>query len=271
MWKDLKTAVHKRSPSNVTELELFCKEEWAKMSVSRSVEMNTGEPIVVREFESRDEQDVRRIFSEGMREMVTDTAFRGLRHHPESLLIYLVMTGVWISSCWWVIVLLPVAILYARCYFSHRVTLNSTKHALRTDMADIERFYTKAPGSCVWVAVMNNQVVGLVAAKKRSREVVELMRMSVDHRYRCRGVGMVLGRRVVEYASTQGFAKVVLGTTNYTQAPHNLYRRLGFQCVGVTNGYTVSAAPGPSLLERLFYRVKHHHYELELQHKENLK
>uniref|UniRef100_A0A8C6UEJ9 Tc1-like transposase DDE domain-containing protein n=1 Tax=Neogobius melanostomus TaxID=47308 RepID=A0A8C6UEJ9_9GOBI len=34
LWKDLKTAVHKRSPSNVTELELFCKEEWAKMSVS---------------------------------------------------------------------------------------------------------------------------------------------------------------------------------------------------------------------------------------------
>uniref|UniRef100_A0A8C6UMI7 Tc1-like transposase DDE domain-containing protein n=1 Tax=Neogobius melanostomus TaxID=47308 RepID=A0A8C6UMI7_9GOBI len=35
LWKDLKTAVHKRSPSNLTELELFGKEEWAKMSVSR--------------------------------------------------------------------------------------------------------------------------------------------------------------------------------------------------------------------------------------------
>ncbi|KAL7826753.1 hypothetical protein AOLI_G00319620 [Acnodon oligacanthus] len=27
LWQDLKTAVHKRSPSNLTELELFCKEE----------------------------------------------------------------------------------------------------------------------------------------------------------------------------------------------------------------------------------------------------
>ncbi|CAI5674221.1 unnamed protein product [Oreochromis niloticus] len=35
LWQDLKTAVHKRCPSNLTELELFCKEEWARISVSR--------------------------------------------------------------------------------------------------------------------------------------------------------------------------------------------------------------------------------------------
>ena len=31
LWKELKTAVHKCSPSNLTELELFCKEEWEKI------------------------------------------------------------------------------------------------------------------------------------------------------------------------------------------------------------------------------------------------
>ncbi|CDQ63165.1 unnamed protein product [Oncorhynchus mykiss] len=39
LWKELKTAVHKCSPSNLTELELFCKEEWEKMSVSRSAKL----------------------------------------------------------------------------------------------------------------------------------------------------------------------------------------------------------------------------------------
>lgn len=39
VWKDLKTAVDKRSPSNLTRLELFCKEEWAKVSVSRCAEL----------------------------------------------------------------------------------------------------------------------------------------------------------------------------------------------------------------------------------------
>uniref|UniRef100_A0A8C6V0G7 Peptidase M20 domain containing 1, tandem duplicate 2 n=1 Tax=Neogobius melanostomus TaxID=47308 RepID=A0A8C6V0G7_9GOBI len=44
LWKDLKTAVHKRSPSNLTELELFCKEEWAKMSVSRCANLVESYP-----------------------------------------------------------------------------------------------------------------------------------------------------------------------------------------------------------------------------------
>uniref|UniRef100_A0AAZ3RFJ0 Tc1-like transposase DDE domain-containing protein n=1 Tax=Oncorhynchus tshawytscha TaxID=74940 RepID=A0AAZ3RFJ0_ONCTS len=38
-WKELKTAVHKCSPSNLTELELFCKEEWEKISVSRCAKL----------------------------------------------------------------------------------------------------------------------------------------------------------------------------------------------------------------------------------------
>uniref|UniRef100_A0A8K9XI19 Tc1-like transposase DDE domain-containing protein n=1 Tax=Oncorhynchus mykiss TaxID=8022 RepID=A0A8K9XI19_ONCMY len=39
LWKELKTAVHKCSPSNLTELELFCKEEWEKMSVSQCAKL----------------------------------------------------------------------------------------------------------------------------------------------------------------------------------------------------------------------------------------
>ena len=33
LWQDLKIAVHRHSPSNQTKLELFCKEEWANISV----------------------------------------------------------------------------------------------------------------------------------------------------------------------------------------------------------------------------------------------
>ncbi|KAJ0050496.1 hypothetical protein NL108_003728, partial [Boleophthalmus pectinirostris] len=184
--------------------------------------------VVVREYQCRDEQEVQSIFSEGMEEMVTDTAFRGLRHHPESLLLYLTITVscLWVS--WWVIVLLPVAILYARYFYSLRTTNSCTKRALSTDMADIEHFYMKAPGSCLWVALLDGAVVGLVAAMQRSPEVVELKRMSVDRRYRCCGIGMALGRKVLDFASAQKYSKVILGTTNYTSAAHNLYRRLGF-------------------------------------------
>ena len=39
LWQNLKKEVHKRSPCNLTELELFCKEEWAKISVSRCAKL----------------------------------------------------------------------------------------------------------------------------------------------------------------------------------------------------------------------------------------
>ena len=34
-WRDLKLAVHQRSPSNLTELERICKEEWQRIPKSR--------------------------------------------------------------------------------------------------------------------------------------------------------------------------------------------------------------------------------------------
>ena len=34
LWKDLKIAVHQHSPSNLTELEQICKEEWEKIPKS---------------------------------------------------------------------------------------------------------------------------------------------------------------------------------------------------------------------------------------------
>lgn len=51
------------------------------------------EILVVREFEPADKPRVHQIFSEGMMEMIPDVAFRGLIHHPESLLLYSAMTG----------------------------------------------------------------------------------------------------------------------------------------------------------------------------------
>ena len=39
LWQDLKIAVHRWSPSNLTELQLFCQEEWTKMSISRCTKL----------------------------------------------------------------------------------------------------------------------------------------------------------------------------------------------------------------------------------------
>lgn len=109
-------------------------------------------------------------------------------------------------------------------------------------------------------------MAGTVAAAKEQKSdgVVVLRRMAVDQDYRQRGIGIALGQKLLEFAATNKSSSVVLGTTAYSPAAHKLYQKLGFRCVGVTNGYLT---PGfrLSLLEKIFYRVSQHHYALELQ------
>lgn len=44
LWRDLKIAVHRRSPSNLTQLEQYCKEEWAKLSKDHCAKLIAGYP-----------------------------------------------------------------------------------------------------------------------------------------------------------------------------------------------------------------------------------
>lgn len=68
------------------------KEDTTK-SLKSQPGLQTMDSIVVREFESADKSEVHRIFSEGVMEMISDTAFRGLIHHPESVLLYTSLTS----------------------------------------------------------------------------------------------------------------------------------------------------------------------------------
>ncbi|KAL2097694.1 hypothetical protein ACEWY4_006901 [Coilia grayii] len=226
--------------------------------------------VVVRRYTPSDNKEVLCIFREGMMEMVYDTALRGLLHHPESQLLYAAITvAVYVltGSVWLACSVLPL-VLGARYYYSKKVVNEYLKHA--QDMHDIDRYYLESSAHFFWVAEIGGSVVGMVAAHCLQDGKVELGRMSVDHHFRCQGVGTALGRKVIEFArlrahsSFSGTMSVVLGTTAYTAGPHRLYLALGFHCVGITNGYST---PGTeqSLLQQAFYRVSHHHYQLDLE------
>lgn len=112
--------------------------------------------------------------------------------------------------------------------------------------------------------------MGMVAVHCRQDGNMELGRMSVDLRYRRQRIGAALGQEVLQFArrrahscSSTATTSVVLGTTAYTPAPHRLYRALGFRCVDVIEDF---CTPGTkrALLERAFYRVRHHQYHLDL-------
>ncbi|KAJ8262620.1 hypothetical protein GJAV_G00168440 [Gymnothorax javanicus] len=159
----------------------------------------------------------------------------------------------------------PFILMGARYYFSRKVILSYLDYALQTDMADIEEYYMRPAGSCFWVAVLDGRVVGIVAAQgKEEDNTLELRRMSVDSRYRGKGIAKALGRRVLEFAVLNNYSAVVLGTTAVKMAAHKLYESLGFRRVGGTEDYRL---PGMShsLLEKMFFQIRHHRYRLQLR------
>ncbi|KAF4088978.1 hypothetical protein AMELA_G00061430 [Ameiurus melas] len=239
---------------------------WTSASDSFERKDARREQVLIRDFERADTAEVRRIFNEGIMERIPNTAFRGLKHQPHTQFIYAVLTvmcfvmtkSVMLTCC------TPFILLGARYYYSRKVILNYLDCALHTDMADIESYYMKPTGSCFWVAVLNGQVVGIVAAQGQEDDnTVELRRMSVDSRFRGKGIAKALGRRVLEFAMLNNYSAVVLGTTAVKMAAHKLYESLGFQKVDESDNYTL---PGMSrsLMERLFFQIRYSHYRLQL-------
>lgn len=108
-------------------------------------------------------------------------------------------------------------------------------------------------------------MVGIVAAEGREDDnTVELRRMSVDSRYRGKGIAKVLGRRVMEFAVRNNYAAVVLGTTAVKLAAHKLYESLGFRRMDQSEDYRL---PGMrrTPLERLFFQIRYSRYRLQLR------
>nr|XP_060625289.1 N-acetylaspartate synthetase isoform X2 [Anolis sagrei ordinatus] len=125
--------------------------------------------------------------------------------------------------------------------------------------------YGTMAGSCFWVAVLNGNVVGIVAARGNEDDnTVELRRMSVDSKYRGKGIAKALGRKVLEFAMVNNYSSVVLGTTAVKVAAHKLYESLGFKHVGVVEHYSL---PGMthSFLEQMFFQLRYHRYCLQLR------
>ncbi|XP_069771048.1 N-acetylaspartate synthetase [Narcine bancroftii] len=125
--------------------------------------------------------------------------------------------------------------------------------------------FLKKNNSCFWVAVLDGNVVGIVAARGNEDDnTVELCRMSVDFDQRGKGIAKALGRKVLEFAVLNNYSAVVLGTTAIKMAAHKLYESLGFRHVGATDHYVL---PGMthSVLEKVFFQVRYHRYRLHLR------
>ena len=116
--------------------------------------------------------------------------------------------------------------------------------SLRRSFAEYEPLYTPAAFAAtvstpeqilermregpVWVAVENGTIVGTVAAVPRA-DALYVRGMAVDPAMRGRGTGRALLEHVEEFASQNGFERLLLSTTPFLLSAIRLYEKHGFR------------------------------------------
>lgn len=88
-----------------------------------------------------------------------------------------------------------------------------------------------APGGAIFVALDGDTVVGTAAMIRVTAERYELAKMAVTTSHRRRGVGELLARACLDWATSRGARSVFLETNSRLDNAIRLYERLGFRCV----------------------------------------
>jgi len=94
---------------------------------------------------------------------------------------------------------------------------------LDPDLADAAAIY-----EAVWVALVEDEVVGSVALRRLGASEVELKRMYLRPRLRGRGVGRKLLQMAIAWAREHRIERIALDTTQEMQAARRLYEANGF-------------------------------------------
>ena len=109
--------------------------------------------------------------------------------------------------------------------------------SLRTDLADIEKYYMNQEGSCMWVADVEGEIVGMVGILQTEQGQAELRRLAVLPDYRRQGVATKLMKELLSFARGNDYVKVILESSNFSVAANNLYKKQGFIIVNVEPSY----------------------------------
>ena len=85
------------------------------------------------------------------------------------------------------------------------------------------------PTGCLLVAQWETEPAGCVALRRFEGETCEMKRLYIRPRFRGRGLGKVLARKVIERAREAGYRRMRLDTLPGMKAARDLYVSLGFR------------------------------------------
>lgn len=85
-----------------------------------------------------------------------------------------------------------------------------------------------------WIAIADDDVVGMVGIKDMGHSTAKLKRMFVRSAYHGTGVGQRLLEHALTFTKQQGFTKIELNTHPLMKRAHRFYEKNGFKRIGGT-------------------------------------
>ena len=86
-----------------------------------------------------------------------------------------------------------------------------------------------AKGGTILFAKIGNEIVGTVGLIPKDESTCEMIKMGVDPSAQGKGVGLALGKAILEKAGKMGFTKMALYSNTKLKPALHLYKKLGFQ------------------------------------------
>jgi len=124
--------------------------------------------------------------------------------------------------------------------------------SLDLSFQDFDRELAQLPGDYIlpagvlFVARVDGEVAGCVAAHQWSEGVCEMKRLFVRDGFRGSGCGRALVESIIAWARKAGYQRILLDTLPAMDQAQRLYLRLGFQEVAP---YRPNPVPGARFLE----------------------
>ncbi len=99
-----------------------------------------------------------------------------------------------------------------------------------TDIRDFRTTYVAEDGrGGLWVAVCENDVIGMVGVLRRDESVAQIRRLRVHPAMRRRGIGSKLMERAIAFCRERDYLKVILDTRIEEEPAIRIFRKFGFQ------------------------------------------
>ncbi|OQS03983.1 hypothetical protein THRCLA_03737 [Thraustotheca clavata] len=103
---------------------------------------------------------------------------------------------------------------------------------LHTEFMDMKTHYFSQPGSCFWVALVKDEIVGCVGVKPFKDNEAELVRLRVSPAGRRMGIASRLVETLEAYCRSAGYDSVYLETLGAMEAAQAFYARQGYKHIG---------------------------------------